>query len=325
MKHPKVVLVLLLTVLTVLALNAGGCDTGEPPIYRNTSSPIYVGLNDEFVIALEANHTTGYSWQLTEEVDENILSLEGVEYEAGDSELVGAPGEEEWTFKAVGEGRTELTFKYVRPWETEEAEGEEAEAGRRTSGTETVTETHATTTETTTTETTTTGTEAATASEEEAAASEETMTYTIDVGPSGSAADKATEYKYEDGKIMEDEKEVPEAEVELGAQFALVVPSNPTTGYVWRLAEPLDGSLLILVSMGSEKLKEEGEKKEGEEEMVGVGYDEIWTFRAIGSHGDEATETEITLEKVRPWEEDTAPVDSVTLTVKITKPEEEKK
>ena len=102
MKHPKIVLVLLLSVLTVLALNAGGCDTGEPPIYRNTSSPIYVGINDEFVIALEANHTTGYSWQLAEEVDENILSLESVEYEAGDTEVVGAPGEEKWTFKAKG-------------------------------------------------------------------------------------------------------------------------------------------------------------------------------------------------------------------------------
>ena len=58
--------------------------------------------------------------------------------------------------------------------------------------------------------------------------------------------------------------------------------------------------------------------------MVGVGYDEIWTFRAIGLHGEEATETEITLEKVRPWEEDTAPVDSVTLSVKIMPPEEKK-
>lgn len=324
MKHPKVVLVLMLSVLILLALNAGGCDIGEPPVYRNNSSPIYVGLNDEFVIALEANHTTGYSWRLAEEVDEEKVSLQSVEYEAGDTEVLGAPGEEKWTFKAEGEGRTELKFEYVRPWESagaaEESEsGTQAAAAGNETAAATTAEAHATDTETATA--TAAEAEGVTAPEEEAA-SGEAVTYIVDVGPKGSAAKKPTEYTYEDGKIKEEEKEVPEAEVELGAQLALIVPSNPTTGYVWRLAEPLDGNLLVLVSTESEIGAEEKEKEEGEETPVGMGYDEVWTFRAIGLNGDEETETVIKLEKIRPWEENVDPVDTLTLPVKIKPPED---
>ena len=35
--------------------------------------------------------------------------------------MVGAPGEELWTFTAVAEGETEIVLEYVRPWETDEA------------------------------------------------------------------------------------------------------------------------------------------------------------------------------------------------------------
>jgi predicted secreted protein len=38
-------------------------------------------------------------------------------FEAGAPDLVGAPGEYRFTFKAVGLGMTGVGMKYVRPWE----------------------------------------------------------------------------------------------------------------------------------------------------------------------------------------------------------------
>ena len=65
MKHPEVVAVLVTVILAALALGATGCEEpGAPNVYSDPANTIYVGINDEFVIALESNHSTGYSWHL---------------------------------------------------------------------------------------------------------------------------------------------------------------------------------------------------------------------------------------------------------------------
>lgn len=78
-----------------LMLNCGGC----------------------FVVRLPANPTTGYGWQLALPLNERIVVLVTNDYIAPATQLVGAGGEEVWSFKAVGRGRAEIAFRYVRPWE----------------------------------------------------------------------------------------------------------------------------------------------------------------------------------------------------------------
>ena len=74
--------------LAVLALGSTGCEEpGAPKVYRDPANTIYVEVNDEFVIALESNHSTGYSWQLLTDggeaaFDTKVLELVGTEYEA---------------------------------------------------------------------------------------------------------------------------------------------------------------------------------------------------------------------------------------------------
>jgi inhibitor of cysteine peptidase len=289
MKHSMVVTVLLLSVLTALALSAGGCDTGAPEIFRNADNPVYVNKGEEFIIALEANHTTGYSWQLTEAFDEGILELVDTVYEAPESDLMGAPGEEHWTFKAIADGRTYLHFAYVRPWET--GAGTETE-----SVTETVSETsHAASTEAAATTTGTAAVESETPAEPE-----ETMTFTVDVGPAGSTTKKPKEYK-------QDSAGTP-IEAPLGSQFALVLESNPTTGYRWQLADPLNESVVILISQEYVQTKATGEN------TAGAGGEETWTFRAVGEG-----ETEISLKYVRSWEAGSPSDETVTFTVDVKK------
>ena len=94
-----------------------GC-IGEVETYTDEGQTIDIGVNQEFVIALGSNPTTGYSWQAS--YDETLLELVGgkSEYkEEAKGGVVGAGGIEYFRFKAVKTGRTEITLVYQRPWE----------------------------------------------------------------------------------------------------------------------------------------------------------------------------------------------------------------
>jgi inhibitor of cysteine peptidase len=83
---------------------------GEP-------KPITVNVGQEFKITLQYNASTGYQWQFGQPPDEKFLKLMGTEYKKADSKLVGAGGDEVWTFKALAEGKTTIELTYIRPWE----------------------------------------------------------------------------------------------------------------------------------------------------------------------------------------------------------------
>lgn len=79
--------------------------------------PIEVEVGQEFAITLRSNPTTGYQWQLVGPSDEDIVKLMGSEHKGPEAELVGAGGEEVWTFQAISQGETAISLEYVRPWE----------------------------------------------------------------------------------------------------------------------------------------------------------------------------------------------------------------
>ena len=81
------------------------------------ASTVETQVGQEFTITLDSNRTTGFQWQLAEPLDGSVLELVGSEYEAPDGGGMGAGGRELWTFRAVGEGGTDIDLKYVRPWE----------------------------------------------------------------------------------------------------------------------------------------------------------------------------------------------------------------
>ena len=74
-------------------------------------------VGNNFTIKLEANATTGYEWQFTKPLEEDILQLISSEYLPDKTELLGAGGKQVWIFKALKSGKTTIYFKYVRPWE----------------------------------------------------------------------------------------------------------------------------------------------------------------------------------------------------------------
>ncbi|MDY6953319.1 MAG: protease inhibitor I42 family protein [Thermodesulfobacteriota bacterium] len=82
---------------------------------HNGAAPI--GVGETFHIVLEANPSTGYSWQVAG-VDTAILQAGEVQFRRT-SELLGAPEEQIIPFTALRSGATTVDMRYARPWEEE--------------------------------------------------------------------------------------------------------------------------------------------------------------------------------------------------------------
>jgi inhibitor of cysteine peptidase len=113
--------------VTLLALSAGGTNPaaaeGETEQIDLDASyngqGIEAAVGDLLVITLESNPTTGFGWQLSG-IDEDLLALIESRYEPGENAeqgMVGAGGNEVWTFKALTTGVTTISMEYSRPWE----------------------------------------------------------------------------------------------------------------------------------------------------------------------------------------------------------------
>ena len=111
----------LVLVLTLIVCFMAGC-YGGAKTYTDESKTITVGVEQEFVIALDSNPTTGYDWEETH--DESMLALVEDKYEPDEKAegLVGAGGTQYFRFIALKKGNTEITLVYKRSWETESAE-----------------------------------------------------------------------------------------------------------------------------------------------------------------------------------------------------------
>lgn len=113
MAKPLMSLVLVAVIASCLV---AGC-VGKVKAYTDSGQTISIAVNQEFIIALGSNPTTGYGWQ--ESHDEAMLKLVEKTYEQGKQGLVGAGGIEFFQFKTLKKGKTEITLVYKRPWEEE--------------------------------------------------------------------------------------------------------------------------------------------------------------------------------------------------------------
>ena len=91
-------------------------------------------------------------------------------------------------------------------------------------------------------------------------------------------------------------------EVKAGDEFTIVVQSNPSTGYRWQLAEPLDETIIHLLAK---------EYREDKPIRPGSGGWDVWKFEAVAPG-----ETEITLNHF-PANSDTVPYETATFTVTV--------
>lgn len=126
-----VVIAILVTLLSAVAcagVNAqeGGQITQQIDI-RNSEEfeqnqhiqkQVDITKGDTLLVTLISNATTGFVWDENAAITDTAI-IEQTKHEniAANSDKVGAPGEEQWTFKALKAGTTAVHLEYSRPWE----------------------------------------------------------------------------------------------------------------------------------------------------------------------------------------------------------------
>jgi len=102
--------------LVAAAALLGACgDDGGTTVELDATdslSDVSLDVGDQLDVSLEANPTTGYSWELGPLPDG--LQLVSSEFEEPGGSLVGAPGMQLFVFDVVGPGSGILRFEYVR-------------------------------------------------------------------------------------------------------------------------------------------------------------------------------------------------------------------
>jgi inhibitor of cysteine peptidase len=70
---------------------------------------------NEFKLIIESNPSTGYHWELAEELDESVVKFVSREYRAEEPVMPGSGGVDVWVFEAVAAGETQITLGYYPP------------------------------------------------------------------------------------------------------------------------------------------------------------------------------------------------------------------
>jgi predicted secreted protein len=116
MKKKVPVFVLAVLGLCVLA----SCTSAkEGQVYVNPTSAIETNEGSLFIIALNENQTTGYSWQSTHDKETVTLLKNIYEPDKKAAGLFGTGGTHYFYFKALKPGTTEIGFAYRRSWESQ--------------------------------------------------------------------------------------------------------------------------------------------------------------------------------------------------------------
>ncbi len=91
---------------------------------KQISKEVEVAVGDSFTVTLCSNPTTGFEWESAKISDQAVLQLLDQKFVSPEKTgLVGAPGQEVLTLKALKKGTSSISMEYSRPWEG----GEKAE------------------------------------------------------------------------------------------------------------------------------------------------------------------------------------------------------
>ena len=82
--------------------------------YTSTGQKIEVPVGVTFIITVDANPTTGYTWEVG--FDQSLLKMVK-RYTASQPSMVGSGGSESFEFEGLKKGDTEVYLNYKRPFE----------------------------------------------------------------------------------------------------------------------------------------------------------------------------------------------------------------
>ena len=90
----------------------------KPPAETVDTVAAYDLRNGEVRFSFKSNPTTGYNWYVTQNGN-SVAQTEDVYVSDAQGNVGGAGGTQYYTFNAVSPGKTTITFRYERSWETD--------------------------------------------------------------------------------------------------------------------------------------------------------------------------------------------------------------
>jgi len=91
-------------------------EENEPIDISEDSDVVNIKKGDKFLVVLDSNPTTGYSWEYSIN-SEYIQFIDKDFVSESEGQMVGVGGNETFNFLALESGETEITFSYLRSWE----------------------------------------------------------------------------------------------------------------------------------------------------------------------------------------------------------------
>lgn len=96
-------------------LTAPASTAEEPLQISDPDQPIKVAPGSKFEIVIKSNPTTGYHWEIVDELNNNVVGFISKDYKADEPVLIGSGGVDIWTFKAIGAGQVTITLGSYPP------------------------------------------------------------------------------------------------------------------------------------------------------------------------------------------------------------------
>jgi inhibitor of cysteine peptidase len=103
--------------LCLFACSSAPAEVSVDGSYSGKEVALRVG--GSLTVTLESNATTGFQWSKEAKIsDQTVLKQVGHMFMPPEATvMVGAPGKEVWTFKALKKGTSTISMEYSRPWE----------------------------------------------------------------------------------------------------------------------------------------------------------------------------------------------------------------
>ena len=115
--------IVVITILAIVAIGgtvaAASADNSGPRVVNVSESGKQIELSpgDSLVVTLDSNPSTGFSWSIAGISVEAVIEKASNEFQGADTGMMGAGGQEVWTFKALDKGTSTIEMQYSRSWE----------------------------------------------------------------------------------------------------------------------------------------------------------------------------------------------------------------
>ena len=111
----KKLLVYMLIAFLLSACGAKAETLEENIVISDPAKNLEATAGNEFKIVIDSNPSTGYHWELGDDLDESTVKFVSRDYRADEPVMPGSGGQDVWVFRAIKAGEAHITLWYYSP------------------------------------------------------------------------------------------------------------------------------------------------------------------------------------------------------------------